>query len=221
MATDSAATGQARAPQRGRAWRTARWGLTRSAGSNELPLSDDSSRSSSAPEEEDVAQGYGGLLAMGPSWTLMPMRRRSYRVGARSPSPTYTSDSDETLEHKCRYHMLSAWVGRRWLARVHFARRRQAREQRRVACLVVLQAAGFFVPVARLVLAFLPGASQVPFRRLPRYNRWGILVSPREVVVPARPGIVDPWDEDSSRSSSLTGLGLGAWAPDSDGPWPT
>ena len=89
---------------------------------------------------------------------------------------------------------------------------RANRELRQAICLVILQATRFRTPVAKAVLAFLPGGLQVPYRRLPRCNQWGIPVSPREVAVPARPDIFGPWDVDSPRSGGLS-HGSGTWVP--------
>ena len=121
--------------------------------------------------------------------------RASYRVGGRSPSPTYTSDSDDTLVHKARYYRHALWVGRRWYAVVHFGRRRAVRERRVVACLTMLCKTGFVGPVVRKILSFLPSVAGVHGRRLPRYNRYGILVSPRDEEGSASRVLRDPWDD--------------------------
>ena len=121
--------------------------------------------------------------------------RVSYRVGGRSPSPTHTSDSDDTLTHKASYYRYAFWVGRRWYAKVHFGRRRAVREQRVVAYLTMLRLTGFVELVARRVLAFLPAVAGVPGRRLPRYNQYGILVSPRAVEGSGERISWDPWSD--------------------------
>ena len=69
------------------------------------------------------------------------------------------------------------------------------REWRTVVCLTMLSKTRFLVPVVKRMLSFLPSVSGTPGRRLPRYNRYGILVSPREEVeVTSRP-LGDPWDD--------------------------
>ena len=123
------------------------------------------------------------------------LARVSYRVGGQSPSPTHTSDSDDTLTHKAKYYRLAFWVGRRWYAMVHFVRRRAAREYRIVACLAVLRLTGFMGLVARRVVSFLPTVADVVGRRLPRYNRYGILVSPRSVEGSGDRIPWDPWGD--------------------------
>ena len=136
------------------------------------------------------------LAPMGDSDEESPgFARVSYRVGGRSPSPTHTSDSDDTLTHKAKYYRLAFWVGRRWYAMVHFARRRAAREQRVVACLTMLRLTGFVELAARRVVSFLPTVAGVAGRRLPRYNRYGILVSPRSLEGSGERIPWDPWDD--------------------------
>ena len=130
---------------------------------------------------------------VGPAGPGLP--RASYRVGGRSPSPTYTSDSDDTLVHKARYYQLALWVGRRWYAAVHFGRRRVVRERRVVVCLTMLCRIGLAEPVVRKILSFLPAVADVHARRLPRYNRYGILVSPRDEEGSASRVLRDPWDD--------------------------
>ena len=51
--------------------------------------------------------------------------RQPYRVGAHSPSPDHTSDSDDTWEHKRRYWSHALRVRHRW--RRHVGRARRAR----------------------------------------------------------------------------------------------
>ena len=70
------------------------------------------------------------------------------------------------------------------------------REWRTVACLAMLAKTQYVVPLVRRMFSFLPTVSGTPGRRLPRYNRYGILVSPREAVEAERRGLVDPWDND-------------------------
>ena len=123
------------------------------------------------------------------------LARASYRVGGRSPSPTHASDSEDALSHKAKYFQLAFWVGRRWYAVVHFGRRRAAREVRVVACLTTLRLTGFVELVARRVLSFLPPVADVVGRRLPRYNRHGILVSPRAVEGSGERIPWDPWND--------------------------
>ena len=78
---------------------------------------------------------------------------------------------------------------------VHFGRWRRVREWRMVACLIMLSKTRFLVPAVKRTLSFLPSVSDTPGRRLPRYNRYGILVSPRgEAEVSPRP-LGDPWDD--------------------------
>ena len=69
------------------------------------------------------------------------------------------------------------------------------REWRTVACLAMLTKTRYLVPVVRRILSFLPAVTDTPGRRLPRYNRYGILVSPREALEVERRVLVDPWDE--------------------------
>ena len=123
------------------------------------------------------------------------LARAPYRVGGRSPSPTHTSDSDDTLTHKAKYYRYAFWVGRRWYAMVHFARRRCTREHRVVGCLAVLRLTGFVELVARRVVSFLPTVAGVVGRRLPRYNRYGILVSPRSLEGSGERIPWDPWGD--------------------------
>ena len=144
-----------------------------------------------------VHEGMPGVAGCsgGPEWVTGHVARSSYRVEGRSPSPTYTSDGDTTLDHKARYYRYALWVGRRWFAVVHFGRRKRVREWRMVVCLTMLSKTRFLVPVVKRILSFLPSVSGTPGRRLPRYNRYGILDSPREAAgVGTRP-LGDPWDD--------------------------
>ena len=125
------------------------------------------------------------------------LARTSYRVGGRSPSPARDSDSDGALRHKAKYFELALWVGRRWYAVAHFGRRRAAREVRVVACLTTLRLTGFVELVARRVLSFLPPVAGVLGRRLPRYNRHGILISPRASEGSGERIPWDPWGDSS------------------------
>ena len=65
-----------------------------------------------------------------------------------------------------------------------------------VVCLTMLSKTRFVDPVVKRILSFLPMVSGTPGRRLPRYNRYGILVSPREAVGAAGRRLEDPWGED-------------------------
>ena len=71
------------------------------------------------------------------------------------------------------------------------------REWRMVACLAMLVKTRYVVPVVRRMLSFLPAVADTPGRRLPRYNRYGILISPREAVEAERRALVDPWGDDA------------------------
>ena len=126
---------------------------------------------------------------------LSPGFRVSYRVGSISPSPSYTSDSEDTLRHKRRYRSHSVWVGRRWYARVLLAQRRRARYWRTLACWVVANKGGDS-SVAQRVVSFLPSVKDARGRFLPEYNRLGILVSPHDRLPTPRLGLVDPWTAD-------------------------
>ena len=134
---------------------------------------------------------------------LSPGQRRPYRVGPVSPSPSYTSDSENTLTHKRRYRRHAVRVGQRLYGRVLLSRRRSARLARYMACWV-LKLKGGDANVTKLVLAFLPSHHSVTGRLLPEFGRWGI-----EAPSHAADLAADPWDastlEDDRQLNRWTG----------------
>ena len=134
---------------------------------------------------------------------LSPGQRRPYRVGPVSPSPSYTSDSEDTLIHKRRYRYLAARVGQRLYGRVLLTRRRSARLARDMARWVV-KLKGGDANIIQTVLAFLPAHHVVTGRSLPEVGRWGV-----GMPSPAAAMAVDPWDastlEDDRQLNRWTG----------------
>ena len=119
---------------------------------------------------------------------LSPGQRRPYRVGPASPSPSYTSDSEDTLLHKRRYRYHAVRVGQRLCGKVLLSRRRSARLARYMACWV-MKVKGGDADITKLVVSFLPSHHEVTGRLLPEYGRWGIRVPPHSSA-----GTADPWD---------------------------
>ena len=79
--------------------------------------------------------------------------RRPFRIGEGSPSPAHTSDSDDTREHKRRFHWLRVEGVLRWRSLAIRARR----ERGFVVALLVHRLAPGCQCVARIIVRFLHG----------------------------------------------------------------
>ena len=107
------------------------------------------------------------------TWSVMPNEpREPYRVGARSPSPIHSSDSEDIDREKRRYFLLASRVAWRWYAMVWYARRRRLRERRAAGIVAVLLRTGHCGAVARRVAAFLEDLFSVAFRLPGMVTRW-------------------------------------------------
>ena len=79
--------------------------------------------------------------------------RRPFRIGEGSPSPSHTSDSEDTERHKRRYHQHQVEGALRWRTMVVRARR----ERNFVVTLLVRRLAAGCSGVARYIVRFLHG----------------------------------------------------------------
>ena len=81
--------------------------------------------------------------------------RTPFRLGNGSPSPSHTSDSDDTREHKRRHHHIRVDVVLRWRSLTIKARR----ERGFVVVLLVHRVAAGCLCVAERIVRFLHGTS--------------------------------------------------------------
>ena len=109
-----------------------------------------------------------------------------YRVGARSPSPAHTSDSEYTECHKRRYFYLGAWVALQWLGCVRRTLQARAGLQRKLAGLVSLRLLGGRSDLSVMVMRFLPEATAVMFRSRTHLQRvyWQAALAAVSVYTP-------------------------------------